>query len=226
MAKIPDPRSTRDRSCPHLAQIPAQIDEARVALRFFLLFPRQDLVDLGQNKESSLRLSLGGIGIGLKRKFVKQTKVNSGLAHKCSFDQVGLVEAEPDKGACCARILWKADAAMRQEQPGLDLSDCVIDQGCELLPLFLRNGGPEVLNFNQPLAHENNFGDFVDAGHPRIADQLRIQCGNAGRFFWISRGAGLPFQNAARAVQFTNGIDVGDEMVARTEHPIELNLLA
>ena len=115
---------------------------------------------------------------------------------------------------------------MRQEQPGLDPSDCVIDQGCELLALFLRNSGAEVLNFDQPLAHENNLGDFVDAGHPRIADQLRIECGNAGRFFWISRGASFPFQNAGRTIQFPNGIDVGDEIVARTKYPIELNLLA
>jgi hypothetical protein len=32
-----------------------------------------------------LRLSLGGIGIGLKRKFVKQTKINSRLAHEGGF---------------------------------------------------------------------------------------------------------------------------------------------
>ena len=115
---------------------------------------------------------------------------------------------------------------MRQEQSGLDPSHGVIDQGCVLLPLFLRNGGPEVLNFDQPLAHENNLGDIIDAGHPRIADQLRIESGNAGRLFWISRGAGLPFQNAACAVEFTNGIDVGEKIVARTEHAIELNLLA
>jgi hypothetical protein len=87
---------------------------------------------------------LGGIGIGLKRKFVKQTKVNSGLAHKCSFDQVPLIETEPDKGACRARVLWKADAAVRQEQSGLDPSHGVIDQDCELLPLFLSNDGREI----------------------------------------------------------------------------------
>ncbi len=75
---------------------------------------------------------------------------------------------------------------MGQEEPGLDPSDRVIDQGCELLPLFVRNRGPEVLNLDQTLAHENNLGHFVDRGHPRIADELRIKCGNAGRFVWIS----------------------------------------
>src|SRR5208282_5071863 len=180
---------------------------------------------LVRTNSARLRLSFGGIGIGLKRKFVKQTKVNSGLAHQCSFDQVTLIEAEPDEGAGGTRILWKADAAVRQEQPGLDPSDRVFDQGCELLPLLVRNGSPEVLDFNQSLADENNFGNFVDSGHPRIADELRVQRGNAGRLLRISCGRGLPFQNAGRAVQFTNGVDVSDKTVAGSQGPIELNLL-
>ena len=172
-----------------------------------------------------LRLSLGGMGGYLVNKFVKQTKINSGVVHKGSFDRVALIEAEPDEGAGGTRVLWKADPIMGQKQPGLDPSDCVVDQGCEFLPLLFRNGSPEVLNFDQTLAHKNNLGNFVDAGHPGIADELRIQYGNAGRLVRISRGDSLPFQNAWRAVQFANGVDVSDEIVARTECPIELNLL-
>src|ERR1035441_3388388 len=93
---------------------------------------------------------------------------------------------------------------MWQKQPRLDTPDGVIDQGCELLALLVGNGGPQVLNFDETLAHENNLGDFVDPSHPRIADKLRIECRNAGRFFWISRGGRLPLQNTWRAVQFTN----------------------
>jgi hypothetical protein len=85
---------------------------------------------------------LGGIGVGLKRKFVKQTKIDSRLAHEYGFDHVTLIEAEPEEWARCARVLGKTDAAMRQEQPGLDPSHRVLDQGCELLPLLVRNGGP------------------------------------------------------------------------------------
>ena len=170
-----------------------------------------------RTNSARLRLSFGGIGGYLVNKFVKQTKINSWFAHKSGFDQVALVEAEPEEGAGCARILGKADAAVRQEQPGLDPSDGVIDQSCELLPLLVRNGGPEVLNFDQPLADENNLGDFVDPGHPGIADELRIQCGNAGRLFWISGRGSLPLQNAGCAVQFTNGIDVSDEIVAGSQ---------
>src|ERR1035441_8964793 len=88
---------------------------------------------LVRTNSARLRLSFGGIGGYLVNKFVKQTKINSGFAHKAGLDQVALVEAEPDEWAGGARILWKADATVRQEQPGLDPSDCVLDQGCELL---------------------------------------------------------------------------------------------
>src|ERR1019366_2161512 len=180
---------------------------------------------LVRTNSARLRLSWGGIGGYLVNKFVKQTKIDSWLAHQAGLDQVGLVEAEPDEGAGGAGLLWEADATMRQEQPRFDPSDCVIDQGRELLPLLVRNGGPEVLNFDQPLADENDLGDFVDAGHPRIADELGIQGGDAGRHFRISCRGGLPFQNAWRAVEFTNGVNVTYETVAGTQGPIELNLL-
>jgi hypothetical protein len=61
---------------------------------------------LVRTKRARLRLSFGGIGIGLKRKFVKQTKIDSGFAHEAGFDQVGLLEAEPDERAGCAGVLW------------------------------------------------------------------------------------------------------------------------
>ena len=75
-----------------------------------------------------MQLSFGGIGKGLKRKFVKQTKINSRLAHQGSVDQVTLIEAKAHEGAGGAGVLGKADAAMPQEQSGLDSSNRVIYQ--------------------------------------------------------------------------------------------------
>src|SRR6266853_1044212 len=69
---------------------------------------------LVRTNSARLRLSLGGIGGYLVNKFVKQTKINSRLAHKGSFDQIGLVEAQPDEGTSRAWVLWEADTAMRQ----------------------------------------------------------------------------------------------------------------
>ena len=37
----------------------------------------------------------------------------------------------------------------------------------------------------QALADEDNLGDIVDPSHPRIADELGIECGDASRLFWI-----------------------------------------
>jgi hypothetical protein len=71
---------------------------------------------LVRTNSARLRLSLDGIGGYLVNKFVKQTKIDSRLAHEGRFDQVALVEAEPEEGAGGTGILRKADAAMRQEQ--------------------------------------------------------------------------------------------------------------
>jgi hypothetical protein len=71
---------------PYLAQIPAQIDEACVALDFFLPSHARVSSILVRTKRARWRLSLGSIGTGLKRKFVKQTKVNSGLAYQRNYD--------------------------------------------------------------------------------------------------------------------------------------------
>jgi hypothetical protein len=93
-------------------------------------------------------LSFGAIGGYLVNKFVKQTKINSRFAYKTGLDQVGLSEAEPEEWTSGTRILRKTNAAVRQEEPGFDPPDRVIDQGGELLPLFLGDGGTEVLNFD------------------------------------------------------------------------------
>ncbi len=114
---------------------------------------------------------------------------------------------------------------MRQEQSGFDSPDGVIDEGRELLALLLGDRGPQILHFDQALADKDNLCDLVDTCHPRIADELGIECGDTSRLFWISGGGGLPFQETRCTVELTNCVNVGDEAVARTEGSIELNLL-
>src|SRR6266853_4865586 len=63
---------------------------------------------LVRTNNARLRLSLGGIGGYLVNKFVKQTKINSWLAHKCGLNQVALVETEPNEWAGRARVLRKS----------------------------------------------------------------------------------------------------------------------
>ena len=114
---------------------------------------------------------------------------------------------------------------MRQEQPRLDPADGVFDQRSRIPALFVRDRGPQVLDFNRALADEDHLGDVIDPGHPGIANQLRIQCCNAVRLLRIAGGAGLPLQHTGRAVQFADGIDEGDKAVAGTQRPREPDLL-
>ncbi len=43
-----------------------------------------------------------------------------------------MIETEPDKGTGGIRVLWKADATVRQEHPGLDAANCIIHEVLEV----------------------------------------------------------------------------------------------
>jgi hypothetical protein len=62
-----------------------------------------------------------------------------------------------------------------QELGGLNSSDCVFRQVSKLLALFVAYRGAQVLNLDQSLADEHDLGDFGNAGHPGVANELRIQ---------------------------------------------------
>src|ERR1019366_4459253 len=171
------------------------------------------------------RFSLGGMGGYLVTKFVKQTKIDSRLADKPSLHQIALVEAEPKKRTGGARILGEANTAMRQEQSRLDATYRVVDQGLELLPLLVGDGGRQVLDLNHALTDKDDLSDFIDPRHPGITNQLRIKCRNAVRLLGIAGRAGLPLQHTRCAIQFADRIDKGDKAVARTQWACEADLL-
>src|ERR1019366_1761996 len=171
------------------------------------------------------RFSLGGMGGYLVTKFVKQTKIDSRLADQPSLHQIALVKTETEEGTGCTGVLGEADAAVRQEQSRLNPADRVVDQGRKLLPLLVGDGGPQVLDFHHALTDKDDLSDFIDAGHPGITNQLRIQGRNAVRLLGIAGGAGLPLQHTGWAVQFTDRIDKGDKAVARTQRAGESDLL-
>src|ERR1019366_4262682 len=114
-----------------------------------------------------------GMGGHLVTKFVKQTKIDSRLADKASLHQIALVETQSEKRTGSTRILGEADAAVRQEQSRLNPTYRVVDQGLELLPLLVRDGGPRVLDFHHALTDKDDLSDFIDAGHPGIKNPLR-----------------------------------------------------
>src|SRR5207237_9657453 len=109
-------------------------------------------------------------------KLVKPIKVFCSWApHQCGLDQILASEAKHNITTAATRVLRKTDATVGQELGRLDLLDGGFDQLPELAPLFIVDGGAQVLDFDQPLAHENYLGDFGDAGHPGIASQLWVQ---------------------------------------------------
>ena len=103
---------------------------------------------------------------------------------------------------------------MGQKPRRLNPADRVFDQLAELLALLLGDGGSQVLNFDQPLADENNLSDLGDAGHPRVANKLGIESQETGGFFGVATGGGLPLQETAGAVQLADGVDISHEIIA------------
>src|SRR5438132_1681363 len=122
------------------------------------------------------RLSLGSIGGFLVMKLVKPSKIFcSWPPDESGFDQLLPSEAKPDIGAAGAWVLGETDAAVRQELGRLDLLDGRLDQLTEFAALLIVDGGTQVLNLDQALAHENHLSDFGNSGDPGIANQLWIQ---------------------------------------------------
>ncbi len=127
---------------------------------------------------------MGGLSV---RKLVKPTKVFcSRPSHQSGVDQLLFPQAKPQVWARAAGVLREANPAVGQELGRLDPANRIGDQMAEFVALLVANGGAEVLDLDQSLAHEDDLGDFGDAGHPGIADQLRIECQQTIRFFGIT----------------------------------------
>ena len=92
------------------------------------------------------------------------------------------------------------------------------------LALVIGDGGSQVLHLDQSLADQHDLGDFGNASHPRIANQLRIQRQQTLRLFRVSARRGLPLQQAALSIEFADGVDVGHEVVLSGELPVKLDL--
>src|SRR5208283_1100802 len=117
------------------------------------------------------------------------------------------------------------NAAMGQEQSGLDPADRVFYQGFELVALLVRDCGPQVLDFHRALTDEDDLGDVIDPGYPGVANQLRIQGGDAVRLLGIAGGGSLPLQYTGSGVQFPDRIEEGDKAVAGGQRSREADLL-
>ena len=73
-------------------------------------------------------------------------------------------------------VLGKADPAMGWETTGFDSSYAIAGQLGIFFPLIFGDGCLEVLDLRLTFPDKGNHGDFRDATHPEIADQLRETC--------------------------------------------------
>jgi hypothetical protein len=108
-------------------------------------------------------------------KFVKPIKVLSWPLDQGVLRQFLPSQAEADVWTARTGVLGKADATVRHELAALDSLDRVLDQATKLPALFVGDGGSQVLDLDQSLAHEDDLGDLGDARDPGVADQLRIK---------------------------------------------------
>ena len=53
---------------------------------------------------------------------------------------------------------------------------------------------------------------------------MRIERQQPIGFFWIAGRGGLPLDQTARAIQFSDGVNIGDEVILPGQWPLELDL--
>jgi len=157
-------------------------------------------------------LNFGGMGGFLVIKLVNPTKIFcSWTPHHRGVNHRLLSKAEPHVRAAAARILGETNATVRGKVRRLDATDRAFHETAKLLALFIGNGGAQVLHLDHALADEYDLGDLRNARDPGVANQLRIQRQQSLRFFRVSTGGCFPLQQAPRAVEFPDGIDIGND---------------
>ena len=93
----------------------------------------------------------------LIHKVVQPGKViHSRSADKICRNQRLIVEAQAEMGTAHTTVLWKADTAVRRKLGGLDLPDRRFNEPTKFQPLFLRDGGPQILDLGLVLPYEDD----------------------------------------------------------------------
>src|SRR6516165_4477039 len=126
--------------------------------------------------------------------------------------------------AACASVLRKSNAAVREELPCLDLIDRSLNQLAKLPALLFVDRGLQVLNLRCVLSYKYDQGNFRNASHLGITNELRIESQKTLRLFRISGCGRFPVDDAFCPVHLANRIDVGHEITATRERAGQLHL--
>src|SRR6516165_2491099 len=114
--------------------------------------------------------------------------------------------------AACASVLRKSNAAVREELSCLDLIDRSLNQLAKLPALVLVDRGLQILNLRCVLSYKYDQGNFRNASHPGITNELWVECQKTFRMFRISGCGRFPVDNAFRSIHLADRIDVRHEI--------------
>ena len=126
--------------------------------------------------------------------------------------------------AADAPVLREADSRVGRELCSLDLTDRCLDHLAKLLTLLFGDRSQEILNLGEALPHKSHDGNLGNAGNPGVANELKVERGEALGPIGIASTGGLPFEDSPRAIQLADGIDIGHEIIAIRESSQELFL--
>src|SRR6202162_608205 len=114
-------------------------------------------------------------------------------------------------GAADAPVLREADSWVGRELGSFDLTSGRFNQLAKLLTLLFRDRSQQVLNLRDAFPHKRHNGNIGDASDPGVADELKVKRSQPLGLVRITSTRGFPFQQAPRAVQMANGIDIRQE---------------
>ena len=122
--------------------------------------------------------------------------------------------------AAHAAVLREADPAVGRELARFDLANGCFDQSTETRARC----SSEIVAFRYWISgrcfpHEHHKRHIGDSADPGIADQLWIERQQAVGLFRVAARRGLPVDEAPLAVEFADGVDVGNEFVASGKLP-------
>src|SRR6516165_4787222 len=118
-------------------------------------------------------------------------------------------------GAAHTPVLRKPNATVWEKLPCLDLIDRSLNQLAKLPALTFVDRGRQILNLRCVLSYKYDQGNFRNASHPGITNELRIESQKTFRLFRISGCGRFPVDDAFRSIHLANGIDVRHEIGAR-----------
>src|SRR6267378_5444917 len=123
-----------------------------------------------------------------------------------------------------ASVLGKADTAVRNKLSRFDLADRCLHKAPELLTLFVRDRGSQILNFGSMLPYEDDQCYLRNPTDPGITDELRVERKQSVGLHRIATGRCLPVDQAVLAIDLPEGIKIGNEFAPSRQCPKHFDL--